>query len=266
MDSSSSDEFPTGSSSPSRKEVQIQGPRPPPLKVRKDSYKIKKPPLAPQSQPQPQPQPQPQQQPPRRPVIIYTVSPKVIHTTASDFMTLVQRLTGPNSTSSSSYTTVQSSSSSSASSSSYVDNKDTILASPAARFATIEKANTAPSFQGEKSRKGSSGVDVVEVEGLEEDMNGVGASGTVLERKSFFPGILSPVPSSLPPIFPNFFSPTIPHDPNSSLAFLQDLSPMFHGNRNFIEGTMVPSPTSFFSSAPLTSPTPFMDLFNQFDF
>ncbi|XP_043688161.1 nuclear speckle RNA-binding protein B-like [Telopea speciosissima] len=254
-----SPEFPTSSSSPPRKEIQIQGPRPAPLKVRKDSYKIKKPPLVPQ-----QPSQLPPPQPPRQPVIIYTVSPKVIHTTASDFMTLVQRLTGPNSSSSSSsfsYTTVSSSSSSSSLSSSYVDNTASVLASPAARFASIEKVNNnSPTFQAVKSRKGSGSVAVVESR-LDEDIRD--ASGTV-ERTCLFPGILSPGPSSFPPISPNFFSPT--PDPNSSsLAFLQDLSPIFHGNRSYIDGTMVPSPTTFFSSAPLTSPTPFMDLFNQFD-
>ncbi|KAJ4964915.1 hypothetical protein NE237_016764 [Protea cynaroides] len=240
-------EFSTGDRSPPKKEIQILGPRPAPLKVRKDSYKIKKPPLA--------PPPQQSQQQPRQPVIIYTVSPKVIHTSASNFMTLVQRLTGSNSSSSSS---LSSSPSPSPSASFYVDNTTNVPVSPAARFASIEKANS-PS-QGEKSRKGR----VVEVvEGLD-DINGVGVSTTV-ERTCLFPGILSPVPSSLPPISPNFFFSPTPNNHNSSLAFLQDLSPIFHGNRNFIEGTFVPSPTAFLSSVPLISPTPFMDLFNQFD-
>ncbi|XP_043721963.1 protein MKS1-like [Telopea speciosissima] len=249
-------ELPTGRPSPPRKELQLQGPRPAPLKVRKDSYKIRKPQVAPQpSQPLPPPPP-PQPQPPRQPVIIYTVSPKVIHTTASDFMTLVQRLTGPNSSSSYAVT--------SSSSSSYVDNSggSTVLVSPAARFATIEKANynsNSPS-EGEKSRKGSSEmVDMVELEGLE-----INGGGTVERTTGLFPGILSPLPSSLPPISPTFFSPTLP-DPNS-LGFLQDLSPIFQVNRNYIEGTLVPSPTAFFSSATFPSPTPYMDLFNHLDF
>ncbi|KAJ4786519.1 hypothetical protein LUZ62_037765 [Rhynchospora pubera] len=72
---------------PPRRE--LQGPRPTPLKVRKDSHKIKKPPVAP---PQPQPAAAPIQH--RPPVIIYAVSPKVIHTNPSEFMSLVQRLTG----------------------------------------------------------------------------------------------------------------------------------------------------------------------------
>ncbi|XP_038885910.1 protein MKS1-like [Benincasa hispida] len=67
---------------PERKEVHLQGPRPAALKITKDSHKIKKPPLPP---------PHP---PPHRPVIIYTVSPKIIHTEPTEFKDLVQRLTG----------------------------------------------------------------------------------------------------------------------------------------------------------------------------
>ncbi|KAA0058915.1 protein MKS1-like [Cucumis melo var. makuwa] len=65
---------------PEKKELQLQGPRPSALKITKDSHKIKKPPLPP---------PQP-----HRPVIIYTVSPKIIHTDPTQFKDLVQRLTG----------------------------------------------------------------------------------------------------------------------------------------------------------------------------
>ncbi|KAF4376160.1 hypothetical protein G4B88_004964 [Cannabis sativa] len=71
---------------------ELQGPRPTPLKINKGSHKIKKPPVVPQpSQP---PVAAHHQQPPRQPVIIYTVSPKIIHTEASKFRDLVQRLTG----------------------------------------------------------------------------------------------------------------------------------------------------------------------------
>lgn len=66
---------------------ELQGPRPAPLRVRKDSHKIRKP-------------PPPQQV--REPVIIYTVSPKVVHADASEFMSVVQRLTGGTGTASSS--------------------------------------------------------------------------------------------------------------------------------------------------------------------
>lgn len=62
-----------------RREGHLQGPRPSPLGVSKGSHVIMKPP------------PQP-----REPVIIYTISPKVIHVEPANFMDLVQRLTGPN--------------------------------------------------------------------------------------------------------------------------------------------------------------------------
>ena len=75
--------------SPIQREHQLQGPRPTPLRINKNSHKIKKPPLAPQAQP-------------RLPVIIYMVSPKIIHTTPNEFMSLVQRLTGSSSSSTSS--------------------------------------------------------------------------------------------------------------------------------------------------------------------
>ncbi|KAH0471058.1 hypothetical protein IEQ34_000781 [Dendrobium chrysotoxum] len=67
--------------------IQLQGPRPAPLKVNKDSHKLKKP-----SFPPPPTAPSAIQR--RPPVIIYTVSPKIIHTKPSEFMSLVQRLTG----------------------------------------------------------------------------------------------------------------------------------------------------------------------------
>ncbi|KAM7276290.1 hypothetical protein ACFE04_018156 [Oxalis oulophora] len=90
MEPSSS--FPTGSGggygsgrpppAPQKRHVQLQGPRPTPLSVKKESHKIKKP---------PQPPPQVDR---RQPVIIYSVSPKTIHANVDDFMSVVQRLTG----------------------------------------------------------------------------------------------------------------------------------------------------------------------------
>jgi hypothetical protein len=62
----------------------LQGTRPSPLKICRDSHNIRKPQVPP---------PLPAMQN-RQPVIIYTHSPKVIHTEAREFMTLVQRLTG----------------------------------------------------------------------------------------------------------------------------------------------------------------------------
>ncbi|XP_022750961.1 protein MKS1-like [Durio zibethinus] len=83
-------QFPAGAST-SKRQLQIQGPRPNPLKVSKDSLRIKKP-----------PRPQPHAAAPavaadqrrREPVVIYAVSPKVIHAEESDFMSIVQRYTG----------------------------------------------------------------------------------------------------------------------------------------------------------------------------
>uniref|UniRef100_A0A2P2IRU9 VQ motif-containing family protein n=1 Tax=Rhizophora mucronata TaxID=61149 RepID=A0A2P2IRU9_RHIMU len=214
---------------------ELQGPRPPALKVGKDSHKIfKKPPVAPQRQKQQQQQ---EQQPPRDPVIIYTVSPKVIHTNPSEFMNLVQRLTGSNSASSSTPSPK----------SANPFNVDGGAISPAARFATIEKA---------KSPKEKKQQQVGDVEGL--DM------GQVIESSSLFPGILSPGPASLPPISPSLFA-SLPPDPNT-FGFFYDISPGLHGNRNFIEGSFMPSPSTFFSPS-IISPTSSVDLFNNlFDF
>ncbi|CAL5009225.1 unnamed protein product [Urochloa decumbens] len=81
MEPSSSSATTTSSSSPSSHRGggrELQGPRPAPLRVRKDSHKIRKPPV----------------QQVREPVIIYTVSPKVVHAQPSEFMSVVQRLTG----------------------------------------------------------------------------------------------------------------------------------------------------------------------------
>ncbi|KAG1330628.1 VQ motif-containing protein 8, chloroplastic-like [Cocos nucifera] len=64
--------------SPSSRE--INGSRPAPLKIHKDSHLIHKQSSSSSTTP--------------HPVIIYTHSPKIIHTQARDFMALVQKLTG----------------------------------------------------------------------------------------------------------------------------------------------------------------------------
>ncbi|XP_028781606.1 protein MKS1-like [Neltuma alba] len=220
-------DIPTGKS-PRR---ELQGPRPAPLRIHKDSHKIKKPPLAPQP-----PQPQP---PPRQPVIIYTVSPKVIHTTPGDFMSLVQRLTG--------------SSSSSASSSNMAPNdpfnrNNGDMVSPAARFAAMEKARSP------QPKKVLAQHQSVEAGGHGE---GIAEVGDAIERpNSTFPGILSPGPAALSPIPASFFSPPSTADPAVG-SFLHDLSPALH--RSFMEGSFVPSPSYFVSPH-----TPSIDLFNNF--
>ena len=234
MDSS---DFPV-SRSP-RKE--LQGPRPPALKIRKDSLKIRKPPVAPrpfQQQPQNQPPTQP-----RPPVIIYTVSPKVIHTNPNDFMTLVQRLTGSSSTSTSSST----------SASSNPFNDDCGAISPAARSATIEKAKSPKDLQKQQQQLDG---DLGYVEGIME-------IDQMMERPSLGPGILSPGPASLPPIPPNFFSP-VSADPNS-VSFFHDLSPALYGNRNFIEGSFMASPSTFVSPRINYPSSQSIDLFNNFN-
>ncbi|VYS57795.1 unnamed protein product [Arabidopsis thaliana] len=60
-------------------------PSPPTLKVNKDSHVIKKP---------PSPSSFSSAAKPRHPVIIYTHTPRIIHTNPKDFMALVQKLTG----------------------------------------------------------------------------------------------------------------------------------------------------------------------------
>ncbi|KAK8609107.1 hypothetical protein V6N13_025414 [Hibiscus sabdariffa] len=210
---------------------ELQGPRPAPLKVRKDSHKIRKPQSAPQQQQQPSQI--------RPPVIIYIASPKVIHTNPSDFMDLVQRLTGSTS----------------------LSDQTNAAISPAARFASIEM--TKSPHGGKRSAtdaefyvKGCQLLDnyirtenVEVVQGTEIEMN------PGVERANLFPGILSPGPTSLPPISPSFFSP--PRSDQDSISFFHDLSP----------GSFMPSPSSFHIPPSYLLPSaiaPSIDLFNNF--
>ncbi|KAI3807499.1 hypothetical protein L1987_23429 [Smallanthus sonchifolius] len=215
-----SPDFPTGKSPRS-----LQGPRPAPLRVHKDSHKIRKPPVAPAPHHHQQQLSQLHHQH-RPPVIIYTVSPKVIHTNPNEFMTLVQRLTGPSAPSpvGSSFSAFQ---------------DDGGAVSPAARFASIENAAKSP-----EGRKPLPTGDLATLEGVE---------------ISNFPGILSPAPGSLPPIPPNFFSP-LTND------FFHDLSPVLLSNRNynFMEGNnFITSPTNLLSSHIISPTTPNLDLFHS---
>ncbi|KAK7410872.1 hypothetical protein VNO78_02058 [Psophocarpus tetragonolobus] len=172
---------------PPKREVQLQGPRPPPLKVSKESHKIKKPPPHPHHHhPHAPPDQNPQQQQQQRePVIIYSVSPKVIHVTPGDFMDVVQRLTG-----------------SSAGEDPLAGRGDV---SPAARLASIEK--TSPS---EREREKILHDDVMWM--LEEGVQ-VGQ----------FPGILSPEPGTLPPIPSEVFSPA--SEAQTASSYWNDFSP-----------------------------------------
>ncbi|TKY50842.1 VQ motif-containing protein 8 [Spatholobus suberectus] len=71
----------------------INGPRPSSLVINKDSHMIRKPSTCVDAAEAKLHRPQR-----INPIIIYTQSPKVIHTKAKDFMALVQRLTGRSST------------------------------------------------------------------------------------------------------------------------------------------------------------------------
>ncbi|CAN1175873.1 Nuclear speckle RNA-binding protein B [Linum perenne] len=221
---------------------ELQGPRPPALKVRKDSHKIRKPPIAPNPNPNQIPNQIPQ--PPRAPVIIYTVSPKVIHTNPDDFMTLVQRLTGTNSNSNSSN-----------SNSSDPFGNDPGAMSPAARYATIEKARSPKDKAAISSNQMGNG-----------DFGDFFMEGVEMGER-LPPGILSPGPGSLQPISPSFFCPpasTSAADP----SFFHDLSPAgLYSSRGFLEGGLLPSPSNFiagFSPHQANSPFPSIDLFNNF--
>ncbi|XP_074568867.1 protein MKS1-like [Curcuma longa] len=184
-----------------RQEIQIQGRRPAPLSVRKESHRIKKPPVAP---------------PPanRDPVVIYSVSPKIIYTEPSEFMMLVQRLTGP-------------------------DSADAPPLPPPA--GALSPAARIASFERPPPRARTSTADV-EVYG-----------GPAVEMQSLFPGILTPMPTALPPISPDLFSPSF------DLGFLLELSPAFASD------SFLASPSYNFPSTPtVPSPGAFWDLMNQF--
>ncbi|KAL0717402.1 hypothetical protein Bca4012_066724 [Brassica carinata] len=171
-------EYFAGDQQTPKRQLPICGPRPSPLSVNKDSRKIKKPPKHPAPPPQHRDQPPPYAA--REPVVIYAVSPKVVHTTASDFMNVVQRLTG-------------------ISSGVFLESRNDGDVSPAARLAATENASP----RGGKEPVGMSTA-------MEE----------AAEFSGYAPGILSPSPAMLPtaaagifsPMFhqSGMFSPTIP--------------------------------------------------------
>ncbi|KAJ8551557.1 hypothetical protein K7X08_021572 [Anisodus acutangulus] len=173
-----------GRPSPTRRE--LQGPRPTPLKVNKDSYKIKKPPVAPPPHAAVAPPHATSQNP--QTVIIYAVSPKVYHTTVSDFMSVVQRLTG----SSIPETSCLSCSTSSS------------CLSPAAKLASMEKASSPSAAAPPAAAAAPSVVESTDI------LDIIGNSSIEMCQ---IPGILSPAPATLPPVSPpGLFSP-FPSDP-----------------------------------------------------
>ncbi|KAJ4790235.1 VQ motif-containing family protein [Rhynchospora pubera] len=250
---------PTNRSSPRR---QLQGPKPPRLQISKDSVKIRKPPPHPHpaaphhATTSSDPPPPHASDARRRPVIIYDASPKVIHTKPGDFMSLVQRLTGQNSDAGPSAT------------------------SPAARLATIEKSVT-PSPRPIRNPI----IDIIDdcLDGFPYsigadpgfDPHAGPAPGLIGQVPP--PGILSPMPSILPPVSPGFFSP-FPFDP-SCLTILNDLSPVFNGpggNSNFAGSGVTGnyscnspftfSPSALLSTPVIPSPGYSSELFNMLDF
>ncbi|WOL18791.1 hypothetical protein Cni_G27588 [Canna indica] len=196
---------------------ELQGPRPTPLKVRKHSHKIKKPPTAAATA-----------APVRPPVIIYTVSPKVIHANRSEFMSLVQRLTGA------------------ATASSAAAQADAGAPSAAARLAAFERATP-------QGRPAAGGDDQV-LHQLGIDGGGI-ATG---RGTGFFPaGVLSPAPCEL---FAS--SSAVQHQ----LNLFNELSPAL-SNSGYVENTFLQiSPgynNNFLSSPILPSPGACWDLLNQ---
>ncbi|RLN07131.1 protein MKS1-like [Panicum miliaceum] len=269
MDASSGDR-----SSPRSR--QLQGPRPPRLAVSKDSHKVRKPPVAPQRHPhlqqqvvqhQQQQQHQYQQQA-RQPVIIYDASPKVIHTKPGDFMALVQRLTGPGSTSQAQFDAAAGPSSDAppqpASAMDYEPREfllsPTAALSPAARLAAIERSvrplpphahasAPVPPYYG-----GAAGDDFFLPASASADLDAF-AAALGGAPAGFRPGILSP--AALPPAASTgLFSP-MPLDP-SCLSWLGELSPFLAsaGTRAEQAPPFAPSPRSSLLLATPTMPSP----------
>ncbi|KAG2566165.1 progesterone receptor-like [Panicum virgatum] len=220
---------------------QLQGPRPPRLNVRMESHAIRKPssasgalaPAAPAQGAPPrrddhQQQQQQQAPPPRAPVIIYDASPKVIHAKPSEFMAIVQSLTGPGSGA----PPRRQERHRQADDGGGEDGDDDVLLldqaataflppelllspsaamSPAARLATIERSvRPAPDYD----------VGVLSGGGGGDDGTLAAVLGPVRH-----PSILSPLPSALPPAAASgLFSP-LPFDP-SGISWLNELSPI----------------------------------------
>jgi len=164
--------------------------------------------------------------PPRAPVIIYDASPKVIHAKPSEFMAIVQSLTGPGSGT----PQQQRQERPRCQADDDGDDDDVLLLdqaaaaflppelllspsaamSPAARLATIERSvRPAPDHD--------AGV----FPGADD-----GTLAAVLGPLARHPSILSPLPSALPPAAASgLFSP-LPFDP-SDISWLNELNPIF---------------------------------------
>ncbi|KAK3411474.1 protein MKS1 [Eucalyptus grandis] len=223
--------------SPPKKELPLQGPRPAPLRVSKQSHAVQKPPRPHQLPHQavssswaPRPTHLPAVAPAvagadrQKPTIIFDISPKVIHVEERNFMSIVQQLTGSSSTSSSGDV------------------------SPAARVAAIER--TSPTGREKGFAAAAAAAEMggpSAVAGDDEEL--MCMLGDVQLAQS--QGILTP--AAPPAISAGFFSPaTEPH-------MLQDLSPFWPANYSYNS----PSASTWFTAFS-PSPTASVDLFNLF--
>lgn len=240
---------------------ELHGPRPSPLKICKDSHKIRKPapaipavpsmPIINRSQP----------------MIIYMQSPKIIHAEVQDFMTLVQRLTGSSSSSADTRnsdhpenlaadhddsTVHQASAATSVENIgiSYTDNtSDRDFVDPKPLFTTIMDKNQ------------EIGSRASEAEAHEHELTAQSSASTI------------PTTPVLPPFSPNFMFPSPRF--NFSPRIFQDLPPMtpssdhfFYSTRDFYrisEALFSPSPRpplNTLTMLQLPSPTA-LDLYNN---
>ncbi|KAK3144802.1 hypothetical protein QOZ80_4AG0318100 [Eleusine coracana subsp. coracana] len=269
-----------GGGGPTTPRRQLQGPRPPRLNVRMESHAIKKPapsgppPLQAQAQGRRDHQHQLQQAglpPARAPVIIYDASPKVIHAKPSEFLALVQRLTGPGSGAPPPLHPE-------------AGQDDDMLGqpflppelllspsaamSPAARLATIERS-VRP-----MPEPAAAPLDYVP------DHDDDGTLAAVLGPAPPRPGILSPLPSSLPPAAASgVFSP-LPFD-LSGLSWLNELSPILRAAGSssapgaptnapsrppppaYYSDPFVPSPRNLLATPTIPSPTTCAEFFGS---
>ncbi|KAL3721505.1 hypothetical protein ACJRO7_033925 [Eucalyptus globulus] len=227
--------------SPPKKELPLQGPRPAPLRVSKQSHAVQKPPR-PHQLPHPAASsswaPRPTHLPAaaavgagadrQKPTIIFDISPKVIHVEERNFRSIVQQLTGSSSTSSSGDV------------------------SPAARVAAIER--TSPTGREKGFAAAAAAAATAEMGGpsaVAVDDELMCMLGDVQLAQS--QGILTP--AAPPAISAGFFSPaTEPH-------MLQDLSPFWPANNSYNS----PSASTWFTAFS-PSPTASVDLFNLFNY
>lgn len=205
-----------------RRELQLQGHRPTLLKVCKDSHRVKKPTVAaygagPSRTKLRSP---PSQHRAPAPVIIYVVSPKVIHTDPGNFMEVVQRLTGG----------------SIATSSPASSEAPSLVVSPSGRSSLGAPGDL--SCVSQLATVASSGMpsdvaDEAVAAGIGDNVDIMGlfdvGRATAVDRAGNLPRTLTPWPP-----FDTFFSPTAVD--LASLALRNDLSPVFQeGNKSFLQ-------------------------------